>query len=100
MLVALPLLAEGTFRSTFEWGRIQSSTDWLPPLAVLLAIAAYVIYAYRRDTAELHGLVSVFLTCLRLTVFVGLLLIYLEPRWRNETDQIQNSRVLLLVDTS
>jgi len=100
MFVALPLLAEGAFRSTFEWGRIQSSIDWLPPLAVMLAIAAYVIYAYRRDTAELHGLVSVLLTCLRLTVFVGLLLIYLEPRWRNETDQIQNSRVLLLVDTS
>ncbi|HUY34734.1 MAG TPA: vWA domain-containing protein [Pirellulales bacterium] len=100
MKLALPLLSEGMFRSTFEWGRIQSSTDWLIPLAVLVAIAVYVIYTYRRDTAELHGLLSVFLTCLRLTVFVGLLLIYLEPRWRNETDQVQNSRVLLLVDTS
>ncbi|HEV3025580.1 MAG TPA: vWA domain-containing protein, partial [Pirellulales bacterium] len=95
-----PLLAAGVSRASFEWGRIQSNVDWLPPLAVLGVVLVYVIYTYRRDTAELNAFVSVLLTCLRLTAFLGLLLIYLEPRWRNEVDQVHNSRVLLLADTS
>jgi hypothetical protein len=102
-----PLLADSfsvasgaVSRASFEWGRIQSNVDWLPPMAVFVAVFAYVVYTYRRDAAELSASLSVLLTGLRLTAFLGLLLIYLEPRWRNEVDEVHNSRVLLLVDTS
>jgi hypothetical protein len=94
------LLAEGAPRTLFEWGRIQADTDWVAPLVVAAAVLAYVVYMYRRDSVELNRALGVVLTVLRLAAFAGLLLVYLEPQWRNEIDQVQNSRVLLLVDTS
>ena len=92
--------AAGASRALFEWGRIQSPGDWLPPAAVAAAILLYVLYMYRRDSVELNRAVGALLTCLRIATFAGLFLVYLEPQWRNEIDQVQNSRVLLLVDTS
>jgi len=41
-----------------------------------------------------------FLTALRTATFLGLLVLYLQPHWRTEREDVQNSRVLLLVDTS
>jgi hypothetical protein len=93
-------LTSGIPRALFEWGRIQSPGDWLPPLVVGAAILLYVVWMYRRDSVELRRPVGVLLTVLRMAAFVGLLIVYLEPQWRNEIDQVQNSRVLLLVDTS
>ena len=93
-------LAAGPSRALFEWGRIQSPVDWLAPAAVAAAVLFYVVAVYRRDSVELSRSVGVLLTGLRLASFAGLLVVYLEPQWRNEIDQVQNSRVLLVVDTS
>ena len=96
----LPLLAEGVSRSTFEWGRIQSNADWIPPIGLCLAIMLFVRYMYRRDAVELPLLLSWLLTALRTAVFFGLLIIYLQPQWRMEREIVRNSKVALLVDTS
>lgn len=100
LIAAAASPAAGASRALFEWGRIQSPGDWLPPAAVAAAIVLYVLYIYRRDSVELNRAVGALLTCLRIAAFAGLFLVYLEPQWRNEIDQVQNSRVLLLVDTS
>ncbi len=54
----LPLLAEGLSRTTFEWGRIQSNSDWILPVGVCVAIMLFVRYMYRRDAVELPLLVG------------------------------------------
>jgi hypothetical protein len=87
-------------RSTFEWGRVHSAGDLVLPVAVAALVLAYVVWLYRRDSADLAAPLRVLLVVLRMAVFVALLAVYLQPQWRNEIDQVQNSRVLLLADTS
>ncbi|HJT30775.1 MAG TPA: vWA domain-containing protein [Pirellulales bacterium] len=94
------LLAEATSRTIFEWGRVQSPVDLLAPLAATAVVLALVVYLYRRDGVELRGPVRWLLTALRMAAFLALLAIYLQPQWRNEVDQVQNSRVVVLADTS
>lgn len=91
--------AEAT-RAVFEWGRVQSPADLVLPLAAMLLITAFVVYMYRKDAVELHPALAMLLTALRVLAFGGLLVIYLQPQWRMEQDQVINSRVALLVDTS
>ena len=55
---------------------------------------------YRRDAAELPWLLRFGLPLLRTAVLVGLLFVYLQPRWRSEREERFDSRVLLMVDTS
>lgn len=101
MTALLPiLLAAGTSRTAFEWGRIQTETDWLAPIAVFVVIVGYVVWMYRRDTVELRPGAGVLLAALRILALVGLLVVYLQPQWRNEKDLVTNSRAILLVDTS
>jgi len=100
MNTGLPLLAEGITRTTFEWGRIQSNADWILPIAACIAILVFVRYLYRRDAVELHPVLGWLLTGLRTATFFGLLILFLQPHWRSEREVVQNSRVLLLVDTS
>lgn len=87
-------------RHSFEWGRVQSPIDWLLPLVVTVLVLTYVVWLYRRDSAELALPVRLLLVTLRMAAFVTLLVVYLQPQWRNEVDQVQNSRVMLLMDTS
>ncbi len=94
------LLADDNFRTTFEWGRIQSNADWILPVVGCLAILLFVRYLYRRDAVELHPLLGWLLTALRTAVFFGLLILFLQPHWRSEREVVKNSRALLLVDTS
>jgi len=94
------LLAEAVTRTRFEWGRIQSNSDWVLPVVACLAIMLLVRYLYQRDAQELHPLWGWLLTALRTAVFYGLLVLYLEPQWRTEREVFRNSRVLLLADTS
>lgn len=100
MIRFLPLMAEEVSRRTFEWGRIQSNSDWILPIAVTTAVLLYVAYMYRRDAADLSPLLGVFLTVLRGAVFLALLVFFLEPRWRIETEKTINSRTVVAVDTS
>lgn len=96
----LPLLGEGALRATFELGRIETRTDWIAPFVVCLALLLFVLYVYLRDARTLGSVVTFVLTALRIGVFLGLLVIYLQPRWRWEREVVYDSRVLLVVDTS
>jgi hypothetical protein len=87
-------------RTTFEWGRIQSNSDWILPVVACIAILLFVRWLYCRDSVELHPIIGLLLTALRTATFFGLLVMFLQPHWRSEREVVRNSRVLLLVDTS
>ena len=86
--------------TTFEWGRIQSNADWILPVVVCVAILLFVGYLYRRDAVELKPVWGWLLAALRTAAFFGLLILYLQPHWRTEREEVRNSRVLVLADTS
>ncbi len=93
-------VADRTAHTVFQWGRIQSNSDWILPIVVCLVILLLVRTIYRRDTAELGRPLSWLLTALRTATFVGLLILYLQPQWRLEHEIVHNPRAVLLVDTS
>ncbi|MEI8373227.1 MAG: hypothetical protein WCJ35_10395 [Planctomycetota bacterium] len=97
---ALWLLAELPITSKFEFGRIQSNYDWWIYGGVLLAILAPLLWIYRRDTGELPWYLRIGLPLLRTLVLIGLLVVFLQPRWRSQREEHIDSRVLMLVDTS
>ena len=94
------LLADASTTTRFEFGRIQSNSDWWIYAGVLLAILAPLVWIYRRDTAELPWYLRFGLPLLRTLVLVGLLVVYLQPRWRSEREEHLDSRAIVLVDTS
>ena len=94
------LLADAPVTQTFEFGRIQADYEWWIYGAVLLLILAPLMWIYRRDAQELHWSLRFGLPLLRTAVLVGLLFVYLQPRWRSEREEHFDSRVLMLVDTS
>ncbi len=96
----LPFLGTQTLRTTFEWGRIDSNSDWILPIAAFVGTVLFIRWMYRKDAVELGPVLSWTLTFLRAAVFVGLLIVYLEPRWRVEREITKNSRVAVLADTS
>jgi hypothetical protein len=100
MILAHLLAAEPVVRHRFEWGRIQSNSDWVLPIVVALAIVLFVRHVYRRDAEELPRVWGWLLTALRTLTFYGLLILYLQPQWRTEREETRDSRVLLVVDTS
>ncbi|MFZ5829587.1 MAG: vWA domain-containing protein, partial [Planctomycetota bacterium] len=100
MLTWSLLAAEARVRTTFEWGRIQSNSDWILPIAVLILLLLFVRYMYRRDAVELPRPLGWFLTALRTIVFLALFILWLQPQWRTEEQKVIPSRALVLVDTS
>jgi len=94
------LAAAANVRTTFQFGRIRAPEDWILPIGATLLLIAYVWWMYRRDAYNLNRFVSVFLVALRSLTFIALLLVWLQPQWRNEEDVITPSRVVILVDTS
>ena len=97
---AMCLLAQAATTTKFEFGRIQSNSDWWIYGGILLVILAPLLWIYRRDTGELSWYLRLGLPLLRTAVLIGLLLVYLQPRWRSEREEHLDSRVLLLVNTS
>ncbi len=97
---ALGLLAEASLTGKFEFGRIQSNDDWWIYGGILLAILSPLVWMYRRDAGELPWYLRVGLPLLRTLVLIGLLVVYLQPRWRSERIEHLDSRVLMMVDTS
>ena len=83
-----------------QWGRIHSNLDLLLAIAVCAGLLAYVWAMYRRDARELGRGWGWLLAGLRSLVFLALLLLYLQPQWRREREEVQNPRVVVLVDTS
>lgn len=100
MNINLLPIADGASRTVFEWGRIQSNTDWILPISACVVLGLFVRAMYRRDAVELGPALGWLLTVLRSAVFLGLLILYLQPQWRSEREVIRNSRALVLVDTS
>ncbi|HUT92864.1 MAG TPA: vWA domain-containing protein [Thermoguttaceae bacterium] len=100
MFASFPLLADGTARTVWGWGRIESNADLVVPLLVVAALGVLARWMIRLDGRELSPLVGWLLTALRIGAILGLLVIYLQPEWRSERELVRNSRVLLLVDTS
>ncbi len=87
-------------RTVFEWGRIQSPEDWFLPLGVFALFAVFVAVMNVFDGVDLSRRGVVFLATLRLLALVALLIAYLQPQWREEQQVVENSRALVLVDTS
>ncbi|MEX0867949.1 MAG: vWA domain-containing protein [Pirellulales bacterium] len=100
MVHQLALFAQTSTTTAFELGRIQSYTDWILPVVVLLVMGWFVIGMYLLDCIELGGRRAVFLITLRLLAVAGLLAIYLQPQYRTKREVVRNSRVLVLADTS
>ena len=100
MAAPLPPAVEAVTRTTFEFGRIQSNSDWILPIGVCISILLLVRFVYLLDTRALGSFWGWLLTALRSIVFFGLLLLYLQPQWRSEREVVHNSRALVLVDTS
>ncbi len=98
--MAAPAVASTT---RYQFSQLQSFSEWWQmPLLVLisLAVIAFVIYMYRRDSVELRPGIGVFLAVLRIAAYVGLLVFYLDLQKWSEQKELQNSRVLMVVDTS
>jgi len=96
----LPLLAEQASRVRFQWGRIQSNSDWVLPILAFMALVSFVRLMYRRDAQELGPAWRWLLTGLRTAALFGLLILYLQPQWRTEREVVHPSRVVLAIDTS
>jgi len=106
MSLGLPL-ADALLRTRFEWGRIQSLSEWMSPAAAwtllvgaALAVLLVAVLVYRRDTEELRPTTAAVLVALRVAALLGLFVLFLQPQWRTEREEIHPSRVVVLVDTS
>jgi len=92
------LFADDLTSPGYDWKNAQSNADWILPVLIFLALAAFVVYMYRRDAAELPLPVAVCLTFLRTATLLALLFLYMHPQKQEE--KTTNSRVVVLVDTS
>jgi hypothetical protein len=104
-LASPPLAVAAVARVHFEWGRVPADPALVVPfwagVAVLLLILALVVWSiYRRDWLELPRAVGILLALIRTLAFVGLIVLFLQPQWRTEQEEVRNSRVLVLADTS
>ncbi|MEK6233274.1 MAG: VWA domain-containing protein [Planctomycetales bacterium] len=95
------LFAQQAPLETLEWARLPSNgLQWLLLAVVAAAIAALVIGLYRRDSSELPTGVGPLLATLRLLAFAGLLVVWLHPQNRVETELREESVVAVAVDVS
>lgn len=97
------LLAADTPRDFYQFARLQAMTEWwqwMLLIGVGLLVLAYVVWMYRLDSVELSPALSGLLVLLRLAAFAGVLFYFFNLEKRSERKLVNNSRVLLLVDTS
>jgi hypothetical protein len=101
----MPMLAQGTATIHYKLARLQAFTQgawwhWLALVAIVLAVAAFVIWTYRKDSVELPRGLAILLCLLRLTAFAGVLFFFFGLEKRAERKLVKNSRAILLIDTS
>ena len=97
------LYAQSDVRTFYENVPLFPMTSWLQGAAFILVVGlliAYVIWMYTRDAADLPVGLAVLLATLRVAAFTGLILFFLNPEKRSETEITKNSRVAVLIDTS
>jgi hypothetical protein len=100
--VCLLATAEGV-RHRIGSRLLESFSQWwqMPALILTgLAIAAFVIWTYRRDAADLPWSVRATLATLRLGAFASLGVAALDFERSSEREIVQPSRVAVLVDSS
>jgi len=82
----------------FDWP--TSPLGWLMLFGGVLAILAWTVWLYLRDTSDFSLFWRIWLTGLRLATLAGLLVIALNPSDRTQKQSYRPSRVAILVDTS
>src|SRR4051794_35128548 len=105
MLTAFPLLAQGAATIHYKLARLQTLIEsgwwhWLALLVAVIAVAAFVVWMYRKDSVELPRGLAVLLCTLRLLAFAGILFYFFGLEKRAERKLVKNSRAILLIDTS
>lgn len=98
-----PVLAEASANIQYKLARLQTLTEWwhwLLLLAACLAVTAFVVWMYRKDSIELPRGLAILLCILRLAAFIGILFYFFGLEKRAERTLVKNSRALLLFDTS
>jgi hypothetical protein len=97
------LLATDTPRDFYQFARLQAMTEWWQWMLLIglgIAVMVYVVWMVLRDSVELSPALSALLVLLRLAAFTGVLFYFFNLEKRSERKLVNNSRVLLLVDTS
>ena len=96
-------LSESLTRTYYELARLNLMNEWwhwLVLAALLIALATFVLWTYRRDTAEVSRPLRWALSGLRLAALAGLFVFFLQLEKRVEHKVVKNSRAVVLVDTS
>ncbi len=100
----LPLpLADAVTSTHLRFARLQDMSQrwhWMLLLTLCIAVLAYVIYTYYRDSVELPLGVTLSLLVLRVFAFAAILFSFLDLEKKTERRLVKPSRVVLLVDTS
>jgi hypothetical protein len=87
----------------YQLARQESFSEWWHWLLLggaIIAIIAYVVWMYRKDSVELATGTAILLGGLRLFALLGVLVFFLQLEKRTQKTLVKNSRVLVLVDTS
>lgn len=101
--LASSILAQGETRVFYQWMRLETMDQWIHWFGlgcILLLIASYVVFWYRRDSQELPKALGWCLLGLRLLAIVGILVFFLDLQKRSEQILTRPSKVAVLVDTS
>ena len=97
------LLAQTTGQTSFQFARLEQMSEgwqWLVMIVVCIAMLAYVVYMYIRDSVELSLGLTISLTLLRVLAFAGILFYFLDLEKRTERNIVKPSRAIVMVDTS
>ncbi|HEX5105156.1 MAG TPA: hypothetical protein VFV87_15155, partial [Pirellulaceae bacterium] len=97
------MLAEASTNIQYKLARLQTLTEWwhwIALVAVSVAIVAFVVWMYIRDSVELPRGLAITLCLLRLVAFFGILFYFFGLEKRAERKLVKNSRAILLIDTS
>src|SRR6476619_853963 len=100
-----PVMAEASATIQYKLARLQAFTQgawwhWLALVVAVLAVGAFVVWTYRKDSVELPRGLAILLCLLRLTAFTGVLFFFFGLEKRAERKLVKNSRAIMLIDTS
>ena len=96
-------VAQENSRVFYQWMRIEQMDQWVHWFAlacVLVLLASYVVFWYRRDWKELPRGIGWTLLMLRLFALLGILFFFLDLQKRTEQQVTRPSKLAVLVDTS
>lgn len=89
---------------SYQWHRLSQFDEprhlWLLVAALAVFALAYVVWFYRHERESLSPLLRWLLPALRLVAVAGAILFYLGPEKRVDQQEVKDSQVIVLVDTS